>query len=349
METQSLSNILSSITTSGWLIILATATVLLVFGAILFRESSRERLKGSILALYSQDLTALARSGKLDPVIGREDEIERVIQILSRRTKNNAVLIGDSGVGKTAIVEGLANLISSGQVPDPIRHKRILALDLSGLVAGTKYRGEFEKRLKGILDEVVASQREIILFIDELHTLAEAGEASGAIDAADILKPALARGELQAIGATTRHEYEQYIIKDVTLERRFQPVVVNEPTVEQTLQIIKGLRARYEQHHHVQIDDSALEASVKLSNACLPDRRFPDKAIDAMDEAAAKVRLAGIRSGRHEEDLHVTGTDVQAVIDAWSKDQVCFISHENKGRPPEPSSVQPPAEGAHSS
>lgn len=347
METESLTSILSSITTNGWLIILATATVLLIFGAILFRETSRERLKGSILALYSQDLTALAHTSRLDPVIGREDEIERVIQILSRRTKNNAVLIGDSGVGKTAIVEGLANMIASGQVPDPIKHKRILALDLSGLVAGTKYRGEFEKRLKSILDEVVAAEREIILFIDELHTLAEAGEASGSIDAADILKPALARGELQAIGATTQREYEEYIVKDVTLERRFQPVIVNEPTKEQTLQIITGLRPRYEQHHHVKIDDDALRASVTLSETCLPDRRFPDKAIDAMDEASAKVRLQLIREGKHNEEAHVTAKDVETVIDAWAKDLKCFTLHSTKGRPPEPQGVQSPAEGAH--
>src|SRR5689334_23758088 len=205
-----MSALIDNLTTpSGLLFLFGFGGVFMYFGIVLLRENTKERVRGSILGLYSQDLTALARQGKLDPVVGRQSEIDRVIQILSRRTKNNAVLVGDSGVGKTAVVEGLANEIANGQVPDPIRGKRILSLDLSGLVAGTKYRGEFEKRLKGILDEVIASQREIILFIDELHTLAEAGEATGAIDAADILKPALARGELQAIGATTHLEYEK--------------------------------------------------------------------------------------------------------------------------------------------
>ena len=356
MFDNSLNDILGTIATpTGWLTLLGFAGLFLVFGLLLFRESNKERIRGSILSLYSQDLTQLARLGKLDPVIGRTEEIERVIQILSRRTKNNAVLIGDSGVGKTAIVEGLANLIAKGQVPDPIKNKRILALDLSGLVAGTKYRGEFEKRLKGILNEVIASQRQIILFIDELHTLAEAGEASGAIDAADILKPALARGELQAIGATTASEYQKYIVQDVTLERRFQPVVVREPTTDETLAIIKGLRPRYEQHHQVKISDAALAAAVSLSDTCLPDRHFPDKAIDAMDEAGAKVRLGVIKSKTAHATPTVTAQDVQQVIDQWSRDLVCFAdNHQTKGRPPEPvtpqnagAGVQPPAAGAH--
>jgi ATP-dependent Clp protease ATP-binding subunit ClpC len=301
--------------------------------------------------LYSQDLTSLARLHKLDPVVGRGEEIERVIQILSRRTKNNAVLVGDSGVGKTAIVEGLANMIANGDVPDPIKGKRILALDLSGLVAGTKYRGEFEKRLKAILDEVISSERQIILFIDELHTLAEAGEASGAIDAADILKPALARGELQAIGATTQDEYEEYIVRDVTLERRFQPVVVVEPNVEQTFAIIAGLRSRYESHHKVKISDDALHAAVNLSQKLLPDRHFPDKAIDAMDEAAAKVRLAMIKAKDTHTVPTVTAADVQSVIDAWARDLLCFSSHPKnpKGRPSASEGVQPPTPEAHSS
>lgn len=335
---------------TGWFTLLGFATLLLIFGAILFRETNKERISGSILSIYSQDLTALAAANKLDPVIGRSEEIERVIEILSRRTKNNAVLVGDSGVGKTAIVEGLANMISQGKVPDPIKNKRILSLDLSGLVAGTKYRGEFEKRLKGILSEVIASERRIILFIDELHTLAEAGEASGAIDAADILKPALARGELQAIGATTQSEYEKYIVQDVTLERRFQRVIVNEPNREETLAIITGLRPRYEQHHHVKISDEALKAAVELSDACLQDRHFPDKAIDAMDEAGARVRLDVIRTGKNHETIPtVTTADVQHVIDAWVKDMVCFTQHENKGRPSTPPGVQPAASGAHQS
>lgn len=364
MNDSTIADIFSNIATpTGWLTVLGFAAVFLVFGILLFRESNKERIKGSILGLYSQDLTALARSGKLDPVIGRTDEIERVIQILSRRTKNNAVLVGDSGVGKTAIVEGLANMIANSEVPDPIKGKRILSLDLSGLVAGTKYRGEFEKRLKAILDEVISSQREIILFIDELHTLAEAGEASGAIDASDILKPALARGQLQAIGATTQKEYEQYIVQDVTLERRFQPVLVNEPSKEQTLAIITGLRARYEQHHKVTFSDEALKAAVELSDTCLPDRRFPDKAIDAMDEAGAKIRLSVIKNNTANTTPTVTAADVNSVIEDWARDLVCFNSHDNKnkGRPSTPipassgipqntgSGVQPPANEVHSS
>lgn len=334
-------------TPSGWVTLLVFATVFLTFGIILYRETNKQRVRGSVLMLYSQDLTELARQKKLDPVVGRTPEIERVIQILSRRTKNNAVLVGNSGVGKTAIVEGLANLIATGEVPDPIKGKRILALDLSGLVAGTKYRGEFEKRLKGILDEVIASERQIILFIDELHTLAAAGEASGAIDAADILKPALARGELQAIGATTQTEYEKYIMQDVTLERRFQPVVVNEPTKEETFQILQGLRSRYEQHHQVKIDDSALQAAVDLSDTCLKDRHFPDKAIDAMDEAGAKVRLKVIKTKSADHHPTVTAADVKEVIDEWAKDLVCFTNNhqETKGRTPPPDN-QPPALGA---
>lgn len=334
---------------TGWLTLLVFAGIFLTFGIILYRETNKERVRGSILGLYSQDLTALARAGKLDPVVGRQEEIDRVIQILSRRTKNNAVLVGNSGVGKTAIVEGLANLIATGNVPDSIKDKRILALDLSGLVAGTKYRGEFEKRLKGILDEVIASQRQIILFIDELHTLAAAGEASGAIDAADILKPALARGELQAIGATTQNEYEQYIVQDVTLERRFQPVVVNEPTAAETLQILMGLRPRYEQHHRVKISDQALQASIQLSEICLKDRHFPDKAIDAMDEAAAKVRLDMIRQHTNTTIPTVTAADVKIIIDEWAKDLICFTNnHQPKGRPSTPPGVQPSASEAHS-
>ncbi len=336
-------------TPTGWLTLLGFAAVFLVFGVLLYRESNKQHVRGSILELYSQDLTALARAGKLDPVIGRIEEIERVIQILSRRTKNNAVLVGESGVGKTAIVEGLANLIAEGDVPDPIKGKRILSLDLSGLVAGTKYRGEFEKRLKGILDEIIASERSIILFIDELHTLAEAGEASGAIDASDILKPALARGELQAIGATTEKEYQQYIVQDVTLERRFQPVIVDEPSREETYKIIAGLRPRYESHHHVKISDDALQAAVMLSDECLKDRRFPDKAIDAMDEAGAKVRLQAIKDKVPSSTIpSVTAIDVKKVIDEWSKDLLCFASHlENKGRPSTPNGAQPPVPEVH--
>lgn len=326
-------------TPTGLITLLVFAGVFMFFGVVLLKENTKEKIRGSILGLYSQDLTQLARLGKLDPVIGRDHEIERVIQILSRRTKNNAVLVGDSGVGKTAIVEGLAGKIAKGTVPDPIKHKRILSLDLSGLVAGTKYRGEFEKRLKNILDEVIASHRQIILFIDELHTLAQAGEATGAIDAADILKPALARGELQAIGATTKKEYEGYILKDLTLERRFQPVLVDEPTPAETLEIIEGLRPNYERHHKVRISDEALKASVEYAGKLLPERHFPDKAIDAMDEAAAKVRLGSIRN--HEEKTTfpiVSAEDVKTVLEEWAKDLACFEQDQqkNKGRTPPP-------------
>lgn len=319
---------------SGWLSLLAFGGVFLIFGSILLRENNRFHVDRSILALYSQDLTTLARQGKLDPVVGRQHEIDRVIQVLSRRTKNNAVLVGDSGVGKTAIVEGLANMIAKGEVPSPIKNKRILALDLSALVAGTKYRGEFEKRLKTILNEVIASQRQIILFIDEIHVIAAAGEATGAIDAADILKPALARGELQAIGATTQKEYDAYIVNDVTLERRFQPVLVDEPNEQETLDILKGLRSRYEDHHKVKISDEALVAAVKESAGLLPERHFPDKAIDAMDEAGAKVRLTLLQ--HPESPAVVTAADVEQVLKEWAADLKCFSNnHQNKGRPPQ--------------
>lgn len=329
-----MSDLFDQLTTpTGFLGLLLFAGIFMFFGIVLLRENNRERIRGSILHLYSQNLTQLATQGKLDPVIGRQHEIERVIQILSRRTKNNAVLVGNSGVGKTAIVEGLANKIAQGEVPAPIQHKQILSLDLSGLVAGTKYRGEFEKRLKAILDEVIASQRQIILFIDELQTLAEAGEASGAIDAADILKPALARGELQAIGATTEKEYKKYILNDITLERRFQPVIVNEPNESETLEILHGLRSRYETHHRVKILDEALDAAVKYSAHILKDRHFPDKAIDAMDEAAAKVRLAALNEKNDALIPSVKPEDVKTVLDEWARDIACFEQdHEPKGR-----------------
>jgi ATP-dependent Clp protease ATP-binding subunit ClpC len=333
-------------TPTGWTMLFIFAGVFLFFGVVLLRENIRYRVQGSIIGLYSQDLTALGRSGKLDPVIGREHEIDRVIEILCRRTKNNAVLVGQSGVGKTAIVEGLANYIASGRVPPPIRGKRILALDLSGLVAGTKYRGEFEKRLKAILDEVVASQRQIILFIDELHTLAAAGEATGAIDAADILKPALARGELQAIGATTEEEYETHIKNDLTLERRFQPVLVKEPDKEETMAILKGLRPRYEKHHQVKISDEALVQSINSAIAILPNRHFPDKAIDAMDEASAKVRLVALQSPPTTTIPVVTAKDVQSVLDEWARDLSIFAQDQKKSRTPTSSAAQPTRPGA---
>jgi len=238
----------------------------------------------------ARDLTQMARDGKLDPVIGREKEIERVIQVLSRRTKNNPVLIGEPGVGKTAIAEGLAQRIVTGDVPETLRNKRVMVLDMGTVVAGTKYRGEFEDRLKKIMDEIRQAGN-VILFIDELHTLIGAGGAEGAIDASNILKPALARGELQCIGATTLDEYRKHIEKDPALERRFQPIMVDEPSPEEALEILKGLRDRYEAHHRVKITDEALEAAVKLSDRYISDRFLPDKAIDLIDEAASRVRL----------------------------------------------------------
>ncbi len=247
--------------------------------------------KTPTLDAYGRDLTTLARENKLDPVIGRANEIERVIQILSRRTKNNPALIGEPGVGKTAIAEGLAQRVIKSEVPEPLRDKRVITLDLAGLVAGTKYRGEFEERMKRVMDEIRGAAGEIILFIDELHTLVGAGAAEGAIDASNIIKPALARGELQCIGATTLNEFRKHIEKDSALERRFQPVMVGEPSVEETVEILKGLRDRYEAHHKVTITDEALVAAAKLGDRYISDRFLPDKAVDLIDEAASRVRL----------------------------------------------------------
>ena len=251
---------------------------------------SSERGVTPTLDKYSRDLTKQASEGKLDPVVGREEEIRRVIQILSRRTKNNPCLVGEPGVGKTAIVEGLARKIVEGDVPDTVKNKRVVTLDLSGMVAGSKYRGEFEERIKAVISEVINSG-DVILFLDELHTIIGAGGAEGALDASNILKPSLARGELQLVGATTREEYRKHIEKDAALERRFQPIDVAEPTSDETLQILKGLRPAYEEHHKVTITDEALEAAVKLSTRYINDRFLPDKAIDLMDEAASRIRL----------------------------------------------------------
>ncbi len=239
---------------------------------------------------FSRDLTELAKNGELDPVIGRQKEIERVVQILSRRTKNNPVLIGEPGVGKTAVAEGLAQKIVDGNIPFLLKNKRVLALDLSGMLAGAKFRGQFEERLKDALDEI-QKDKNIILFIDELHTIIGAGAAEGSIDAANILKPALARGEIQAVGATTISEYRKYIEKDTALERRFQPVMVGEPTLDETVLILKGLRDKYEAHHKLTITDEAIDSAVHLSDRYITDRFLPDKAIDLMDEAASRMRI----------------------------------------------------------
>ena len=252
--------------------------------------SSRGKTSTPTLDSFSRDLTALAREGKLDPVIGRKREIQRVVQILSRRTKNNPCLIGEPGVGKTAVVEGLAQMIAEGDVPETILQKRVLTLDLSGMVAGSKYRGEFEERIKKVLAEVM-EDGEVLLFIDEIHTIIGAGGAEGAIDASNILKPSLARGEIQLIGATTIEEYRKYIEKDAALERRFQPVTVEEPSEDEAYEILKGLRGRYEEHHKVTITDEALRAAVRLSARYINDRFLPDKAIDLIDEASSKLRL----------------------------------------------------------
>src|SRR3989449_2572460 len=252
---------------------------------------SEKKSKTPALDHFCRDLTQLAAEGALDPTIGRQKEIERVMEILSRRKKNNPVLIGEPGVGKTAIVEGLAQLIAGGQCPDALKDHRVLSLDMAAVLAGTKYRGQFEERLKAVINEI-AQNKNIILFIDELHTLVGAGAAEGAVDASNMLKPALARGELQCVGASTLNEYRKYIEKDGALERRFQTVIVDPPTVDETIDILKGLRKRYEDHHRVVIPDATLESAAKLSERYITDRFLPDKAIDVIDEAGARARLA---------------------------------------------------------
>ena len=273
-------------------------------------ENPEEKYR--MLDRFSRDLTALAREDKIDPVIGRDEEIKRTIQILSRRTKNNPVLIGDPGVGKTAIAEGLALKIAKGDVPENLRGRRLLALDMGALVAGSKFRGEFEERLKGVMDEVRKASGQVILFLDELHTVVGAGASEGAMDASNLLKPALARGELQCIGATTLDEYRKNIEKDAALERRFQPIVVGEPSVTDTIEILKGLRDKYEAHHTVKIDDSALVAAAELSSRYITDRFLPDKAIDLIDEAASKIRIEKSSLPPEIKELEERLTTIQA-------------------------------------
>ena len=292
------------------------------------RDNTNKHTNTPTLNQYGRDLTDLAREGKLDPIIGRDSETQRVLEILCRRTKNNPCFIGDPGVGKTAIVEGLAEKIIEGNIPEILASKRVVTLDISSLLAGSKYRGEFEERLKKVMDEI-RKAGDIILFIDEIHTIVGAGGAEGAIDASNILKPALARGEIQCIGATTIDEYRKYIEKDAALERRFQPVMVVEPTKEETLQILKGVRDKYEAHHGVKITDEALEASITLSDRYITDRYLPDKAIDLMDEAAAKIRIENLTTPPDlkmlEEDLKKVEKEKEDAINLQDFEKAAFL------------------------
>ncbi|MBI3982629.1 MAG: ATP-dependent Clp protease ATP-binding subunit [Gemmatimonadetes bacterium] len=296
-------------------------------------QRAEKKSKTPALDHFCRDLTALAGEGQLDPTIGREKEIERVIEVLSRRKKNNPVLIGEAGVGKTAIVEGLAQLIASGNCPDVLRSHRVLALDMAAVIAGTKYRGQFEERLKAVMNEI-AQNKNVVLFIDELHTLVGAGAAEGAIDASNMLKPALARGELQCVGASTLNEYRKYIEKDGALERRFQTVIVDPPTVDETIEILRGLRQRYEDHHHVNIPDETLDASAHLSERYITDRFLPDKAIDVIDEASARARLAAQAPPpdvtRLKEELESVSRDKEAAVRDQNFERAASLRDEER-------------------
>ena len=293
------------------------------------------------LERFGRDLTAEAAEGKLDPVIGRDAAIRRVIQILARRTKNNPVLIGEPGVGKTAIVEGLAQRIVSGDVPETLRDRRVVSLDLGSLLAGAKYRGEFEDRLKAVLKEIADAAGTVILFIDELHTIVGAGAAEGAVDAANLLKPMLARGELRAVGATTLDEYRKHIEKDAALERRFQPVLVDEPSVEDTIAILRGLKERYENHHGVRIQDSALIAAAELSDRYIADRFLPDKAIDLVDEAASRLRIEidSLPTEIDEVDRRVMQLEIELTSLAKETDDASAAAARRRSSASSPSSA----------
>ncbi len=307
-----------------WIVGAALAVAFLLYIRKNRPRSGMSRSSTHNLDRYAIDLTASARAGTLDPVVGRDDEIHRIIQVLTRRTKNNVLLIGLPGVGKTAAVEGLAQRISSGDVPDILSHKRVLLLQVSELLAGTKYRGEFEQRIKGIVQEIRGNKRSIILFIDEIHTITQAKGTEGAVDLSDILKPALARGDLQLIGATTQKEYEQYIQPDESWDRRFQVVLVNEPTTEESIKILQGIKEKYEEFHHVVIGNEAIASAVRLSQEYIKGRHLPDKAIDIIDEAAAMVNIE--RGSAHERAaaiLHgaakkacINCDDIPAVVSA---------------------------------
>jgi len=293
--------------------------LVILVGLYLVWYSRNREFKGlggtAALSAYTRDLTADAKAGKIDPVVGREEEIERTIHILSRKTKNNPVLLGAPGVGKTAVIEGLVRRIVARDVPENLKDKKVLALDLSGMISGTKYRGEFEERVKKLLSEVLAAKRQIILFIDEVHMIVQAKGSEGALNVSDILKPALARGDLQTIGATTSREYEQYIRPDDALDRRFQPVLVNEPQASDALHIIRGIKTVYEKHHHVRYTDEALEAAVNLSAKYIKGRYLPDKAIDLIDEAGASVGIEASRLTKHAIGLlHAAAGDKSKIV-----------------------------------